>query len=184
MNRWWLRIILMLVLVLLAAPFVAPAWSPINCQHQDIDLDTGRARYTQMLYWIPVSVEFKHTPISEGLEIVDLDSPDGDWHRVNTFSPGVRHSPHYIYHSALSQAHTLGMMWQDQEYSQEARKEAATTVCELWKQTGRDSGANDYIDSLMNLPLKQVTLSDIMHLKQPTENKRMQPTVVPPVANP
>ncbi|SHI61126.1 hypothetical protein SAMN02745181_0495 [Rubritalea squalenifaciens DSM 18772] len=163
-KRRWFRVTLILVIILVAAPFLAPTWSPVNCRHEEIDLDTGRVRYTRMLYWIPVRTEIYHTPISEALGVTDLKSRAGDWQRVNTFSPGVRYSPHYIYHSALSQTQTLAMMWELQQYSHDARKEAAATVLKLWKTSGRDSGADDYISRLASLPLDEVGLEDISHL--------------------
>lgn len=164
-KRWWFRITLILAFILIAAPFLAPAWSPINCRRQDIDLDTGRARYTRMLYWLPISTEIKHTPISKALGITDLESRQGDWRRVNTFSAGVRHSPHYFYHSALSQAQTLGAMWEVQQYTPEAQKETAARILNLWKRRGRDSGANDYLSTLLALPHEEVALEDIIELE-------------------
>lgn len=164
-KRWWFRISAILAVFLIVVPFLAPAWSPINCQHQEIDLDTGRALYTHMLYWVPITTEIKDTPISKALGISDLESRQGDWHRVNTFSRGVRTSPHYIYHSALSQAQTLGTMWKVQQYSPEAQRETAANILSLWKRSGRDSGANDYLSRLLALPHEEVSLADVVQLE-------------------
>ena len=164
-KRSWLWVVLIIVLALSVVLFLDPARSPISYEHQDIDLNTGRARYTWVVHQAE-KVEIKHTPISVALELVDLDSLEGDWRRVNTFAPGARHSPHYIYHGALGQANNLGLVWQIQDYSKEARKEVAATVLELWRQAGRDSGADDYIGRLMDLQHDQVTLSDIIPLRE------------------
>lgn len=169
-RRFWFATTIAIILI--AAPFIAPAWSPINCQHEEIDLDTGRARYTRILYWIPITTEIKHTPISEALGVDNLETRRGDWHRVNTFSPGVRHSPHYIYHGALSQAETLGIMWKVQHYTPEARRETASRILVLWKQSGRYSGADDYISQLLGLRLEKVSLEDVVQLEDKNDGAR------------
>lgn len=161
------KIALSVTAIVLAILFIVPAifpWTPVNCEHQEIDLLTGRARYIQMRFFIPISTRYAHTPISEALDIADLDSPTGDWKRVNTFSPGVQHSPHYYYHGALSQAHNLDLMWQVTEFSDDARKESASTVLQLWRESGGDSGAREFLYRLGEVSHDKVSLADIRSL--------------------
>lgn len=150
--------------------------SPIHCEHQDIDLNTGRARITQMRFFIPVSVRYEHTSISEAIGIADLLSPTGDWKRVNTFSPGNRISPHYSYHGSLSQAHNLGSIWEDSEFTDDAREEAARTVLRLWRESGRHSGAEEFLNRLGEWRRDPITRKDVRSIAEtansPTESPR------------
>lgn len=148
--KWVIGVLLMVIAIPAVAPFVGFQWSPINCRYQDIDLDTGRARYTTMIYWIPVSRDIKHTAISSELAEADLNVRDGSWRRVNTFSPGTGHSPHHLFHSALHQVKQLEMIWDLEDHDGQTRKTSAKEVLRLWQESNRDSGADDYIAGLMS----------------------------------
>lgn len=161
------KIALSMVAIVFAFLFLVPAffpWTPVNCEHQEIDLLTGRARFIQMRFFVPISTRYEHTPISEALGISNIDSPTGDWKRVNTFSPGVQHSPHYRHHGALSQANNLGLMWQVTEFADEARRESASTVMRLWRDSGGDSGAREFLYRLGEAYNDKVTLADVRSL--------------------
>ena len=145
-------------------------WSPIHCEHQHIDLNSGRARFTQMRFFLPISQKFEHTPISEAIGITELDVPDGDWMPVNTFSPGVTHSPHYFFHSAFGQAHELDLLWRVSNFTDDARRESAMTVLELWKASGRDSGADGFLSELTKMANLAVTAEDVKAIAK-MENK-------------
>lgn len=148
--KWIIGGLLVVIAIPAVAPFVGFQWSPINCRYQDIDLDTGRARYTTMIYGIPFSQDIKHTAISSKLAEVDLNRKDGTWRRVNTFSPGTRYSPHHGFHSALHQVKQLEMIWELEEHDDQARMASARAVLRLWQESDRDSGADDYIAGLMS----------------------------------
>ncbi|MDZ7615737.1 MAG: hypothetical protein U1E05_01960 [Patescibacteria group bacterium] len=138
---------------LLLAPFVAPIfipWSGINCWHQDINIKTGQARYSRSLWFVKVSERIEDTPLSLALQGETVDVADiRAWHRVNTFSPGVRHSPHYLFHSALHQARQMEMLESLHELTPERRKEVAKSILVAWQRSGRDSCAEELILRLM-----------------------------------
>ncbi len=158
----WSTVLLMAVVTFTSGSYsILSPWSEINCEHQDIDLDTGRARFTRMLLWLPVRKEIRPTPISQALEITDLASPRGDWRRVNTFTPGSGISPHYHFHGALSDVHRLQAVWTIYQFSSDAQKESAATVLRLWKKSDRVSGASDYLTALENLRQEPVSSSDL-----------------------
>jgi hypothetical protein len=101
-------IIALVLAVLLLVPFVVSLffqWSEICCEHQDINIKTGQARYTYYIWFMSVSQRIEETPLSVALqgETVNISGIEA-WHRANTFSPGVPHSPHYRFHGALYQA--------------------------------------------------------------------------------
>lgn len=139
-------------MITVAAPFFPPlfglSWSPINCSYQDIDIYTGRVRYTTMVYWIPFKREIQHTVISKALEIKSLTSTQGNWKRVNTFSPGVRHSPNHDLHGAFSLIKKLELVWNINDFDSKARKLSAEKVLHLWIESGSNFGADEYIRNL------------------------------------
>jgi hypothetical protein len=102
-----------------------------------------------------------------------IGSATPEWHRVNTFSPGVRHSPHYIFHSAIHQIHTLAGIWEISEMyglTEKLRKQTALHVLALWQHSGNDSLAGDYIQGLYELMeegKRQQILSALPTLKMP-----------------
>jgi hypothetical protein len=138
---------------LLLAPLVVPIfipWSGINCRHQDINIKTGQARYSRSLWFVKVSERVEDTPLSVALQGETVDVADiKAWHRVNTFSPGVRHSPHYIFHSALHQAHQMNLFESLHELTPERKEGIAKSILTAWQQSGRDSGADELINKLM-----------------------------------
>lgn len=138
---------------LLLAPLIVPVfvpWSAINCQHQDINIKTGQARYSRCLWFVKISEETKDTPLSAALQGELVDVADiKPWHRVNTFSPGVHYSPHYVFHGALYQANQMNMICTLHDLAPERKREIAKTILALWQNTGRDSGAEEYIHRLI-----------------------------------
>lgn len=116
-------------------------WSEFNCRHQDINIKNGKARYTRYLFFIKISEEIKDTPLSLALQgkTVDLKKSDKEWHHVNTFSLGVRNSPHYIFHSALLQTEQLKSLALFLNLNSGEQKKIAENILKLWQETGRDS---------------------------------------------
>ena len=138
---------------LLLSPLVVPIfipWSGINCQHQDINIKTGQARYSRRLWFVNVSARIDDTFLSRARQGDTVDVADiKAWHRVNTFSPGLRNSPHYIFHSALHQAHQMELLASLHELTPEHKKEIAKSILTVWQQSGRDDGADELISKLM-----------------------------------
>jgi len=152
MKRAWVLIGVLAAGVLLA-PFVVPIfapWSEINCEHQDINIKTGQARYSRSLWFVKVSEQIKETPLSLALRGETVDVADIEaWHRVNTFSPGVRHSPHYVFHSALFQARQMEMIDTLLQPTPKRKREIARAILTAWQKSGQTSGADEYIHDLI-----------------------------------
>ena len=132
---WWL------------SPLGPLTWSPINCWHHEVDIYSGRERYTRFIAWIQVKERITDTALTTALSPDDLTHPP-KWHRALTFSPGVRHSPHYIYHSALHQIDTLELIWRLADFTPEARRATAREVLRLWQDHGRDDPVRKYLAAL------------------------------------
>ena len=62
-------IILISLLAVVLLPLVVPLfvpWSEINCRHQDINIKTGQARFSRILWFIKISEHVKDTPLCAG----------------------------------------------------------------------------------------------------------------------
>lgn len=141
-----------LVIVLTAIPlfvvrFIDP-WSEICCTHQEINIRTGQARYSRYIWYVKVFESVEDTAVSAALG----DEPDvpelGPWHRANTFSPFVNHSPHYIYHAALHQARVLGQIFEVFKPSEEEKAAMARGLLKNWQEAQSDSDAGEYLQQL------------------------------------
>ena len=81
-------------------------WLEINCRHVDINITTGKVRYSRWLWFVKISETIRDTPLSLALngKTVEL-VPRKPWHRLYTFSPGIPHSLRCRFHSTLIQAY-------------------------------------------------------------------------------
>jgi len=133
----WLLAIVVLVLVLppMVVPLFVP-WSAINCRSEDINITTGRGRSTRQIWYITISEDEFDTPLSVALkgELVRV-ADVMPWRRVNTFSPGIHHSPHYRFHAALWLANSFGRIVADSNMPEEKRRELARAVLSSWQRT-------------------------------------------------
>ncbi len=120
-------------------------WSGINCTQSDIDLNSGRIRYTRYLLWLPVTRSVQDSALTRALSPEDRKNPGEDWHPVVTLSPGLHHSPHYRFHGAIHQIRELEISWEFGKMTPEARNETARQVLRLWHQAGSYFPAGDYI---------------------------------------
>ena len=106
---------------------------PLNCRHEDIDINTGQIRHQRILFGICVSERIEDSPVSKEADNTDVTP---DWRRSNTFSPYVDHSPHYVFHSGINQTRKLERIWQLAVFTPGARKQISLEVLRLW-QTGQ-----------------------------------------------
>ncbi|MBI1314323.1 hypothetical protein GC176_23760 [bacterium] len=127
-------------------------WSLLNCRHEEIDINSGRIRRQRFLVGLCINAQIEESPLSLALSHV-VAKPD--WRRVNTFSPFVRQSPHYRFHSSIQQTRQLQVIWRLAEFTPEARQESCQRVLELWQSEQNDSAADDYLDALARLAMNR-----------------------------
>lgn len=152
-RKWGIRVVLVLAVLGLApvvVPFFSP-WSAINCRYQDINIRTGQTRSGRMLWFFSVSEKVEDTFLSEVLagEAVVV-TPREPWRRVNTLPcRGGGWSPHHNFHGALAQIIRLEDVAAMGDYTIERQREVARGLLAAWQTSGRDSGGDTYIRSLM-----------------------------------
>ena len=140
----------------LALPFLLSLagllpWSPINCWHYEVDIQSGRMRYTRYLAFVPISQRIDESALSRALQPDDLRDSQPDWRRALTLSPGVRNSPHYVFHSSIAQIRELEMVWQAGEFTPAAQRSSAKRVLELWQKGHSDNAAEPYLRAISDL---------------------------------
>ena len=122
-------------------------WSPLNCRHEEIDINSGRIRAQRFLAGVCVSEQVTESPVS--LEMSDA-AVRPDWRRVNTFSPLVGHSPHYSFHSAIHQTRKLQIIWELSDFSPDERRESCHEILKQWQAGRSDASAEEYLATLAN----------------------------------
>ena len=163
---WTLVLVAGFVLIALSGIYT---WSPINCWHEDIDIRSGRVRHTRYLLFCRISERVSATPVSDSLQAADYDASAPEWHHANTFSPGVHHSPHYRFHSAIHQAQTLAMLWGATEFTPAARRETALRLLSAWQRGRNYHAAQPFLNALSELvfargdhqPRKPIDISEL-----------------------
>jgi len=105
---------------------------------------------------VKVSEKVVETPLSIVLEGEVIDVADIEpWHRVNTFSPGLRHSPHYLFHGALSQIQKMDVICDLNHAGPEKRREIAENILRLWQTEKRYFPVDEYLQSLVEEQTKE-----------------------------
>jgi hypothetical protein len=136
--------------MMLLQPLFFP-WSPINCWEDSIDIAGGRYRYHRYLFWIPVAERIEDTPLTERYRKLIGEPPDPIWRRVNTFSPGVHHSPHYFHHGSLYAAKKLDAILNANRFTDEARACAIKEFLHRLQTDDDDFKVSDFVMQLREL---------------------------------
>lgn len=130
-------------------------WSPINCRHEEVDILSGRIRHTRYLLFYRIENRVEDSPVTKALLHEDLPPRAPEWHRVNTFSPNGRISPHYSYHGAIAQIRELQLCWDSGKFTREARRKSARRLLLLWQQSGGDDAAKPYLRALSEISFRE-----------------------------
>jgi hypothetical protein len=154
-----LLIVLIFIFIFFALFLIIPVftnplskWSKIYCKYEDVDINTGRIRYTRYLFYRKTSEEIEDSIITKTVGQFST-SVSPDWKRVNTFCPGSV-SPHYRYHGAITEIHMVDLILQSHDFSDEAKIYIAQTVLKQWKAKGGYSGIDRYLNELWNIAQK------------------------------
>lgn len=147
------------------------AWSRINCWNYDIDVKSGRIRYTRYLCYVQVADRVEDSALSSILKDQMSVAGPPEWRRVHTFSPGVRHSPHYVYHSAISQIKDIETIWTVDKFTDDAKRRTAADLLKLWQRDKGDWEARDYLRELWEIAEKNTSRGKVTDVSDvPTVN--------------
>jgi hypothetical protein len=126
-------------------------WSPINCWHYDVDIHTGRERYTRVFLFTKVAQRVEESAVSAALKLEDVRGVQPDWQRVATGSPRAYGSPHYSFQAAHSQILELESYWRMGEFTSSARRASAKRMLQLWQRGQGASAAGPYLLALLRI---------------------------------
>lgn len=129
-------------------------WSGIDCTQSDIDLNSGRIRYSRYLLWVPVTRSVQDSALTRALSPEDRSKPGENWHPVVSLSPGLHHSPHYRFGGVMVQIRDLEISWEFGKMTPEARRETARQVLNLWQQAGDYFRAGRYVQAVWERALE------------------------------
>jgi hypothetical protein len=144
-----LTLLAILTVILFIVPVFMP-WTRLNCSDQELDINSGRLRFSRYVLFYRVYQRIEDSRLTKALP-ADLLRPEAEWYMVNRFSPGIHHSPHYIFHGGIHQIRTLETTWKMLNLSSDIRQRTASHVLALWNHAGNDSLAGYYISGLMDL---------------------------------
>ncbi len=143
-----------IVAILFLAPIILPrfepwTWTELNCVHAEINIKTGKARYSSYLWYMKISERIEETPLSLTLQGETIDIKEiQSWRLFHSSSPGINHSPHYLFGAALSQAKELDIIVENLSLSPERKKEIARKILTLWQESEDYGSASDYLTSI------------------------------------
>ncbi|MBS0205160.1 MAG: hypothetical protein JSS49_19835 [Planctomycetes bacterium] len=120
-------------------------WTPLNCWHDDVDINTGCVRHTRYLLFCKIADHTDETWLSSAIK-ESKTAPD--WRRVNTFSPGVRHSPRYRFHGAIQQIRTLELAGETIRFEPNARRKVADILLRLWQNGESYLDADEFVENV------------------------------------
>ena len=153
--KWIIISVVVLIICHGAVSFFFP-WSPLNCRYEDVDIKTGRLRFTRYLLFCRISERVEDSRLSKMLPAEMVAATTPDWRHVCTFTPPGRHSPNHIFHRAVAQINTLASIWEMSETEfhglhENIKQKTARHVLALWQYDSDVSLAGDYIDGLYDL---------------------------------
>jgi hypothetical protein len=141
-----------LVLLVLSLFGLFP-WSGVNCWQSDVDIRSGRIRQTRYLLWVPVQRTVRDSALTRAVPPAETTGLRPEWHAVVTLSPGLHHSPHYVFHGAIHQIRELELCWEFGKMTPAARAKTARNLLRLWQQNHSHMRATDYLQALQERAL-------------------------------
>jgi hypothetical protein len=129
----------------------------INCWQDEVDIHTGRIRYSYFLLCVPVVRYVQDSALTRALSEEEQNSQVRQWRTVTRISPGKNYSPHYFYHGAIFQIKELEYTWDALRLTTPARRESARRVLKAWQQDGNYWKVQEYIYTLKGLEKNEAT---------------------------
>jgi len=127
-----------------------PTW---NCETQEINIKTGKARYRRYRCFVRIGDTIKDTVLSRAIAEPVSVAEIKDWQTVNQFAPpsfGI--SPHYRFHGALSQVEEVEILQNVYNLNQSDVASIARHLLIEWQTNGSYFAASRFLnDKTMEL---------------------------------
>lgn len=116
---------------------------------QEINIESGRARYRIRIVGLVTSERIEDTAISLALDEPTSGNPDEAWRMVFCHCPPlITISPHYTFHGALWQTRMVDQLFQVLQPDKSRRREIAAEVLRRWQEDGDYFGVSEYLIQL------------------------------------
>jgi len=138
-------VILLAATVIIFMPGLVAPWSRLNNEEEELDLLSGRARFTRHFLWCQVRQDIRETLLSKAVAASRGPQKGEQWVKVNIFQPNMRHSPHFAYHGAFGKAIELAMQWASHNLDAAARAKSARQLLRAMREGGSDDAGSDYL---------------------------------------
>jgi hypothetical protein len=108
-----------------------PILDRVWCEIQEVDINSGKIKYTTYILFIPIHTEISKTELSNYAEI----TPNSCWKYVNLFVGMSKVSPHYKFHGAIAQIQEIELAWTLSKASPEQRRIDTARLLKSWQST-------------------------------------------------
>ena len=127
-------------------------WTELNCYHLRIDINSGRLRSEQYLYYKLIRSKEETTALSKVL-YPDGNYPPPEWHCVITFDPYINNSPHYRFHGAANQIKKFDFITKNM--SEVERLAVAHKIVAIWQKEKNYHAVNTYLEGIWQEQLER-----------------------------
>ncbi|MBI5723004.1 MAG: hypothetical protein HZA50_03520 [Planctomycetes bacterium] len=141
-------ILLCAVIYCVIVSFINP-WSRLYNEEQELDLYSGKARFTHHVLYFQTRQDVSETVLSHATSQGGDQPTNEKWVKVNVFGFGFRQSPHFIYHGAFGQIAELEKYWDLGNFDVASRAKTARQLLMVWREGGCYSAAREYFELLM-----------------------------------
>lgn len=135
-------------------------WTRWSCTHEWFDVTAGRIKVEDWTYFRKRGETIKDTPFTELYRKLIGEPPDPDWRLMNTFSPGVRHSPHYKYHTVYGDVRRVLLLFEYAEFTEEAKRDVLLNMARLLPDDHHWSLMRQYLGALGELVKREGETGD------------------------
>ncbi len=139
-------IALLFVIIFIVQKLPVESW----CQHQDIDIQTGKIRTIRYVFFYKFKAKEKDTKISLFLSNVPGETKKPEWKRVGTYGSFFYRISYYYSHT-MGQMHSLTSDWFWGQFTEEAKQASALNLLLLWQLNDTDEEAAEYIQKISNI---------------------------------
>jgi hypothetical protein len=117
----------------------------VSRTNYEVDIRSGRIRLTHFFLTRQTSQQIEESPISK---LLPPPTTQPDWHYVVTSELGSNVRAHWNFHGAIAQMSRLETLWLMTRFTDDAKREVARNVLNLWQDSGSYFDAGTYIQTL------------------------------------
>ncbi|MBI5817715.1 MAG: hypothetical protein HZA88_01920 [Verrucomicrobia bacterium] len=153
-------LVLSFLAVVAVPPLDLPWCNGFYGRSTDIDIVTGRLRYSRYVLWIPVRQTVENSVLTKALPPEEVKSAKPEWHIAKT-------EPHWfcfvdhMFGGAPAVIQQLKTIWELGSFTPAAKSTTVKTILQLWQRDHSYRSSSRYVDALGELALARQNKSPI-----------------------